>query len=128
MDGASKFVRGDAIAGLMIAGINILGGLVIGVLKGGLAIRTRPDPPTLTIGDGLVSQMPALLISTAAGIIVTRAASGTDLGSEVTSQLLLNPRVMGNGLGHPARLRAPSGPADDPVPHARRHDRRRRVR
>ena len=95
MDGASKFVRGDAIAGLLIAGINILGGLVIGVLQGGLAIKDAAQIyTTLTIGDGLVSQMPALLISTAAGIIVTRAASGTDLGSEVTSQLLLNPRVM----------------------------------
>jgi flagellar biosynthesis protein FlhA len=95
MDGASKFVRGDAIAGLMIAGINIVGGLVIGVLQGGLAIKDAAQIyTTLTIGDGLVSQMPALLISTAAGIIVTRAASGTDLGSEVTSQLLLNPRVM----------------------------------
>ena len=100
MDGASKFVRGDAIAGLMIAGINILGGLVIGVLQGGLAIKDAAQIyTTLTIGDGLVSQMPALLISTAAGIIVTRAASGTDLGSEVTSQLLLNPRVMGTVSG-----------------------------
>jgi flagellar biosynthesis protein FlhA len=96
MDGASKFVRGDAIAGLLIAGINIVGGLVIGVLQGGLAVKDAAQIyTTLTIGDGLVSQMPALLISTAAGIIVTRAASGTDLGSEVTSQLLLNPRVMG---------------------------------
>jgi flagellar biosynthesis protein FlhA len=100
MDGASKFVRGDAIAGLMIAGINIVGGLVIGVLQGGLAVKDAAQIyTTLTIGDGLVSQMPALLISTAAGIIVTRAASGTDLGSEVTSQLLLNPRVMGTVAG-----------------------------
>jgi len=96
MDGASKFVRGDAIAGLLIAAINIVGGLVIGILQGGLGLREAAEIyTTLTIGDGLVSQMPALLISTAAGIIVTRAASGTDLGSEVTSQLLLNPRVMG---------------------------------
>ena len=96
MDGASKFVRGDAIAGLLIAAINIVGGLVIGILQGNLGLREAAEIyTTLTIGDGLVSQMPALLISTAAGIIVTRAASGTDLGSEVTSQLLLNPRVMG---------------------------------
>lgn len=100
MDGASKFVRGDAIAGLLIAGINIVGGLVIGVLQGGLAVKDAAQIyTTLTIGDGLVSQMPALLISTAAGIIVTRAASGTDLGSEVTSQLLLNPRVMATVSG-----------------------------
>jgi len=97
MDGASKFVRGDAIAGLLIAAINIAGGLVIGVLQGGLGVREAAEIyTTLTIGDGLVSQIPALLISTAAGIIVTRAASGTDLGSEVTSQLLLNPRVLGS--------------------------------
>jgi len=96
MDGASKFVRGDAIAGVLIAGINIVGGLIIGVLQGGLGIQDAAQIyTTLTIGDGLVSQMPALLVSTAAGIIVTRAASGTDLGSEVTSQLLLNPRVLG---------------------------------
>ncbi len=96
MDGASKFVRGDAIAGVLIAGINIVGGLIIGVLQGGLGIQEAAQIyTTLTVGDGLVSQMPALLVSTAAGIIVTRAASGTDLGSEVTSQLLLNPRVLG---------------------------------
>src|SRR5215831_8813022 len=88
MDGASKFVRGDAVAGLMIAGINIIGGLVIGVLQGGLQIQDAAQIyTTLTIGDGLVSQVPALLISTAAGIIVTRAASGTDLGTEVTTQI-----------------------------------------
>ncbi|HZR84503.1 MAG TPA: flagellar biosynthesis protein FlhA [Candidatus Binatia bacterium] len=96
MDGASKFVRGDAIAGLMIAGINIVGGLFIGVVQSGLGLREAVEIyTTLTIGDGLVSQLPALLVSTAAGIIVTRAASGTDLGSEVTSQLMLNPRVLG---------------------------------
>jgi flagellar biosynthesis protein FlhA len=95
MDGASKFVRGDAIAGIMIAGINIVGGLFIGVVQGGLDIQSAAEIYTvLAIGDGLVSQLPALLISTAAGIVVTRAASGTDLGSEVTSQMLLNPRVL----------------------------------
>ncbi len=95
MDGASKFVRGDAVAGLMIAGINIVGGLFIGVVQGGLDVKSAAEIYTiLTIGDGLVSQLPALLISTAAGIVVTRAASGTDLGSEVTSQMLLNPRVL----------------------------------
>jgi flagellar biosynthesis protein FlhA len=95
MDGASKFVRGDAIAGLMIAGINIVGGLFIGVIQSGLPILDAAAIyTTLTVGDGLVSQVPALLISTASGIIVTRAASGTDLGSEVTSQLLFNPKVL----------------------------------
>ena len=95
MDGASKFVRGDAVAGLLIAAINIVGGLFIGVVQRGLAIQQAAEVYTvLTIGDGLVSQLPALLISTAAGIVVTRAASGTDLGSEVTSQILFNPRVL----------------------------------
>jgi flagellar biosynthesis protein FlhA len=95
MDGASKFVRGDAIAGLLIAGINIVGGLFIGIAQRGLGLQEAAEVYTvLTIGDGLVSQLPALLISTAAGIVVTRAASGTDLGSEVTAQILLNPRVL----------------------------------
>ncbi len=95
MDGASKFVRGDAVAGLLIAAINILGGLFIGVVQRGLAIQDAAQVYTvLTIGDGLVSQLPALLISTAAGIIVTRAASGTNLGSEVVTQILFNPRVL----------------------------------
>ncbi len=96
MDGASKFVRGDAIAGLLIAAINIIGGLFIGIVQRDLALQEAAEVYTvLTIGDGLVSQLPSLLISTAAGIIVTRAASGTDLGTEVTSQLLLNPRALG---------------------------------
>jgi flagellar biosynthesis protein FlhA len=95
MDGASKFVRGDAIAGLVIAGINILGGFFIGVVQQGADIQTAARTYTiLTIGDGLVSQLPALLVSTAAGIIVTRAASGADLGSEVAGQLLMSPRVL----------------------------------
>jgi flagellar biosynthesis protein FlhA len=96
MDGASKFVRGDAIAGLLIAMINIIGGLFIGVVQRGLSVQDAAEVYTiLTIGDGLVSQLPALLISTASGIIVTRAASGTDLGTEVASQFLFNPRVLG---------------------------------
>ena len=95
MDGASKFVRGDAIAGLLIAGINILGGLFIGIVQRGLTIQEAAEVYTvLTIGDGLVSQLPALLISTAAGIVVTRATSGADLGSEVVRQILFNPRVL----------------------------------
>jgi flagellar biosynthesis protein FlhA len=95
MDGASKFVRGDAVAGLLIAAINIVGGLFIGIVQRGLAIQDAAEVYTvMTIGDGLVSQLPALLISTAAGIIVTRAASGSNLGSEIVSQLLFNPRVL----------------------------------
>lgn len=100
MDGASKFVRGDAIAGIVITVINIIGGLLIGVMQHGLDIATAAQYYTkLTIGDGLVSQIPALIISTAAGIIVTRSSSGNDMGSEVAGQLFLNPRALYIGAG-----------------------------
>lgn len=96
MDGASKFVRGDAIAGIIITMINIIGGLGIGVIQKGLDVGNAAKVYTmLTIGDGLLAQIPALIISTAAGIIVTRTSnSDKDMGSEVTSQLLLNPRAV----------------------------------
>ena len=96
MDGASKFVRGDAIAGILITLVNILGGLTIGVLQKGLDVGTAAQYYTmLTIGDGILSQIPALIISTAAGTIVTRTSnSEQDMGSEVTSQLLVNPRAV----------------------------------
>ncbi|MEK2688957.1 flagellar biosynthesis protein FlhA [Bdellovibrio sp. GT3] len=96
MDGASKFVRGDAIAGIIITMINILGGLGIGVIQKGLDIGTAAKYYTmLTIGDGLLAQIPALIISTAAGTIVTRTSnSEKNMGDEVTSQLLINPRAV----------------------------------
>lgn len=95
MDGASKFVRGDAIAGLIITGINIVGGLFIAVVQGGLGFGEAASTFTvLTVGDGLVSQIPALLISTGAGIIVTRAASAADLSEELAGQMLKNDRVL----------------------------------
>lgn len=95
MDGASKFVRGDAIAGLLITGINIIGGLLIGVTQGGLSFgEAGAAYAVLTVGDGLVSQIPALLISTAAGIIVTRAASSQRLSEELNSQLVSDERVL----------------------------------
>lgn len=95
MDGASKFVRGDAIAGIIITVINIVGGLLIGVLQKGLDLSTAAKYYTmLTIGDGLLSQIPALIISTAAGTIVTRSSSGTDMGQEVTGQLFSNNRAI----------------------------------
>lgn len=96
MDGATKFVRGDAIAGLIITIVNIIGGFVIGVamnrmpLMEALQVYTR-----LTIGDGLVSQVPALIISTAAGLIVTRTASDDNLGIDLTRQLTRYPRALG---------------------------------
>lgn len=88
MDGAAKFVRGDAIAGLLITGINIIGGIVIGVAQRRLTFAQAVDQYTvLTVGDGLVSQIPALIVSTAAGIIVTHAAGGTRIGAALTKQL-----------------------------------------
>jgi flagellar biosynthesis protein FlhA len=95
MDGASKFVRGDAIAGIIITIINIVGGLLIGVFQRDLDIATAAEYYTkLTIGDGLVTQIPALIISTAAGTIVTRNSSGKNMGKEVAAQLLLNSRAL----------------------------------
>ncbi len=95
MDGASKFVRGDAIAGIIIIFVNIIGGLVIGIVQKGMSFNDALTVYTiLTIGDGLVSQIPALLTSTAAGIIVTRAASETNLGSAMITQLFTQPRAM----------------------------------
>ena len=95
MDGASKFVRGDAIAGIIIIFVNIIGGLVIGIVQKGMSFNDALTVYTiLTVGDGLVSQIPALLTSTAAGIIVTRAASETNLGSAMITQLFTQPRAM----------------------------------
>ncbi|HMF52687.1 MAG TPA: flagellar biosynthesis protein FlhA, partial [Candidatus Saccharimonadales bacterium] len=95
MDGASKFVRGDAIAGLIILAVNLLGGFFVGVMQkdmaGGDAARLYS---LLSIGDGLVSQVPALIVSTAAGMVVTRSASGGELGVEITKQLLWNPKAL----------------------------------
>ena len=96
MDGASKFVRGDAIAGIIITLINIIGGLIIGVLQMGLDLGTAVQNYTLlTIGDGLVSQIPALIISTGAGVLVSRASSeGENIGTELTRQIGLHPRAL----------------------------------
>ncbi|MGB4482392.1 MAG: flagellar biosynthesis protein FlhA, partial [bacterium] len=95
MDGASKFVKGDAIAGIIITLINIGGGFIIGIVQQGLSWDMALQKYTLlTVGDGLVSQIPALLISTATGIIVTRSASESNLGQELTGQLLSQPRVL----------------------------------
>ncbi len=95
MDGASKFVKGDAIAGLIITFINLVGGMTIGIMQLGLAPGEAVSRfSLLTVGDGLVSQIPALLVSTATGIIVTRAASEGHLGQDIGRQLFSNPRVM----------------------------------
>ena len=95
MDGASKFVRGDAVAGLFITAINIIGGLAAGLLREKMSLAQAAETYfILTIGDGLVSQLPALLVSTAAGIIVTRAGAGTELGPQVNKQFFGQPRPL----------------------------------
>lgn len=94
MDGASKFVRGDAIAGILIVLVNIFGGLIIGVFQQGMPIDTALTNYTLlTIGEGLVAQVPALIISTAAGIIVTRSADENNFGNEITGQFMNYPKA-----------------------------------
>lgn len=96
MDGASKFVRGDAVAGIVITFINIIGGFFIGMVQGGMSWREAASTYTLlSVGDGLVSQIPALIVSTSAGIIVARAASGADLGTEVGNQLTAYAKPLG---------------------------------
>ncbi len=100
MDGASKFVRGDAIAGILIVIVNIVGGILVGTLQRGMPIGQAAEVFTLlTIGDGLVGQIPALIISTAAGMVVTRTTSGTNIGQEFSRQLLMHPKALGVAAG-----------------------------
>jgi len=102
MDGASKFVRGDAIAGIVITVINVVGGVLIGTLQDGLGVNEAMHSYViLTIGDGLAGQVPALVVSTAAGLLVTRVTdmSNQGLHEQIGSQLLSNPRVLGLGAG-----------------------------
>mgnify|MGYP006277857141 FL=1 len=95
MDGASKFVKGDAIAGIIITVINIIGGLIIGMVQQGMSFAEAAQTYTLlTVGDGLVSQIPALLISSATGMVVTRAASQDDMGSDMAQQLMGQPKAL----------------------------------
>lgn len=95
MDGASKFVKGDAIAGIIMVLINMLFGIIIGMMQLGMPINEAASHFTmLTVGDGIVSQIPALLISTATGIVVTRAASEGNLGTDITKQLFAYPKML----------------------------------
>ncbi|HET7616478.1 MAG TPA: FHIPEP family type III secretion protein, partial [Bacillales bacterium] len=95
MDGASKFVKGDAIAGIVIVCINIIFGMIIGVMEMDMSLSDAANTYTiLTVGDGLVSQIPALILSTATGIVVTRAASEGNLGHDITKQLLSYPKLL----------------------------------
>ena len=100
MDGASKFVRGDAVAGILITIINILGGFAIGMLQKGMALEEALTKYTLlSIGDGLVSQVPALIISVAAGLLVTRTPGENNLGSQIGAQLSAYPRAVSIAAG-----------------------------
>lgn len=94
MDGASKFVRGDAIAGIIITVINIIGGITVGFMEGNPFLTVLQTYTLLTIGDGLVSQIPALLTATAAGVVVTRAGDDSALGEKLQSQLLNRPEAL----------------------------------
>jgi len=95
MDGASKFVRGDAVAGIIILFVNIIGGLVVGMLQHGMTLtQASHNYVLLTIGDGLVAQIPSLLLATATAIIVTRVSSAQDIGEQILSQLFGSPRAL----------------------------------
>ena len=95
MDGASKFVRGDAVAGIIILLINIFGGLIVGVLQHGMDFASAAKVYTLlTIGDGLVAQIPALIISTAAGLVVSRVSTDQNTGQQIVSQLMAKPHAL----------------------------------
>src|SRR5690606_16399990 len=100
MDGASKFVKGDAIASLLITGINIVGGIFIGVVQRGMTFADAGATYTvLSVGDGLVTQVPALIISTSSGVIVTYASGGTRMGAALAVQLGGQPRALWIGAG-----------------------------
>ncbi len=100
MDGASKFVRGDAIAGIVITFVNVLGGLYVGMVEGGMTLLDSLHVYTqLTIGDGLSSQIPAFILSVGAGMLVTRTGGQTNLGEDVLGQLLSKPAAMGLAAG-----------------------------
>ncbi len=95
MDGASKYVRGDAIAGILVIIINVIGGLIVGVVQHDLAFADAVKNYTLlAIGDGLVAQIPSLIISVAAGVVVSRVANSEDIGSQLITQLFSNPKVI----------------------------------
>src|SRR5690606_32111758 len=95
MDGASKFVRGDAVAGILILFINIIGGLAIGMAQHNLGFgQAMQIYSLLTIGDGLVAQIPSLLLSTSAALMVTRVSSSRDMGEQVISQMFDSPKAL----------------------------------
>jgi flagellar biosynthesis protein FlhA len=97
MDGASKFVRGDAIAGLIITAVNLVGGVILGLLRGNTIAQAAHTYSILTVGDGLISQIPALIVATASGMLVTKATSQTSVGQEIGSQFMTRPRPLAIG-------------------------------
>ncbi len=118
MDGASKFVRGDAIAAVVIILVNIVGGLAIGVLQQGMGVAAAAQNYTLlTVGEGLAAQVPALIVSAAAGMIVTRAASESSLGEDIARQVLVSPKALWTAAG------CSSAWASSPVCRTRRSSR-----
>ena len=128
MDGAAKFVRGDAIASLLITVINIIGGLAIGLGRHGMAFGDAASTfTTLTVGDGLVSQIPALLVSTASGIVVTKGGTEGAADVALVRQLGGNPKPMAMAAGAAAVAGADARPAGAAVPRTRRPGRRRRL-
>ena len=121
MDGASKFVKGDAMAGILIVAINLLGGIGVGLLQRGMGFGEAVHTfPILTIGDGLAAQIPALLISTAMGIIVTRSASEADLGYRHLRPDPAPAARADDRRRHHRRDGARAGHAQAPVLHDRR--------
>jgi flagellar biosynthesis protein FlhA len=91
MDGAGKFVRGDAIAGLIITGVNLIGGVILGLIRGNTIAQAARIYSILTVGDGLISQIPALIVATASGMLVTKATSNVSVGQEIGSQFMTRP-------------------------------------
>ena len=127
MDGASKFVRGDAVAGLIIVAVNLFAGIVIGMLQQGLAFNDALHTfSTLTVGDGIAAQIPALLISTATGLIVTRSAGSESLGFSLAGQLFARPRPLFTAGAVIGALGLVPGMPHLPFLDGRRADRRRR--
>ena len=121
MDGAIRFTQRDALAALLITAVNIVAGLIIGVLQHGLDLATAAKTYTiLTVGEGLVTAIPALLVSMSGGLITTRAASESNLGEDVAGQLLSRARPLGVGGGVLVTLVADPGPPEVLVPRRRR--------
>ena len=128
MDGASKFVRGDAIAGLLIVFINIVGGMIIGVAQQGLSFADAGRSYTLlTVGDGLVTQVPALIVSTAAGLLVSKAGVSGAADKALMKQFSGYPQALGDVRGGHAGAGGAAGHPDHPLPGARRRRRRARL-